>query len=525
MQTAQAFNVFSPNYEHIKGREAWRNNLRLTAFAAEQIRSTLGPNGAYKMVTYNRGPEKIVKITKDAVTVLEELAIQYPTLTVLSEAAKIQRQEVGDGVKSFVILAAELLKRADELVSKGVHPNLILKGYEEAVTKALETISLVSEPLSSCELDSILDSVDCGRSCLTPELRQMLLEATAIAMREGRFDKNRIRVIRKPGGCQLETKLIKGVVVKKSKLNPSMPEKLAKPRIALTSGRIGLNRLEVKMPSDGAFNMKFNITTPEDLVGCKEAEKQRKTDSLAKLGELKVNVLFSQQPIDDFSKCKLSERGVSAFSSVDQSDLALISKATGARLVGTLDDLEEKDVGFADNLEMDKIGLEDIAVLSGCDFATFMLRGSFLQALDELELLITNSTRLLQMVKQSNGKVSGGGAIEIQVARELKKFALQFSGREQLAVANFAEALMEMPRCVAANNGVNPDDALAQLGKFHSEGFSNYGLVSDGSCGKGCVEVSEVKKSTIRRAFEVASLLLRIDEQIIAKEMPKFHKQ
>ena len=520
-----AANVFSTRFEHVKGEQSWRRNLRLTAFAADRIRSSLGPNGAYKMVAYNRGPEKTVKITRDAVAVLEELAIQYPTLVVLSEAAKIQRQEMGDGVKSFIILTAELLKRADKLVSKGVHPTRILKGYEEATKKALETIKSISEPLGEGELYSILDLVDCGRGCLTAQLREMVMEAKTIANHDGHLEKDRIRVVRKPGGSQTETSLVKGLVVKKSKLHSNMPESVAKPKIAITSGRIGIDRLEIKMPSEGPFHMNLKITIPQNLVDYKNAERQRKADALSILEEYGVNVLFSQKPIDDYSKSRLLEMGVLALASVEQADLALISKATGARLVGNLSELEKTDVGFAEKLEMDRIALEDVAILTGCPFVTFLLRGSSLQALDELELLIWNAVSLLKVAEGSPKKVSGGGAVELQVAKKLKDFALQFSGREQLAINDFAEAMLEIPRSIAANNGSFPDDALAQLGKMHADGLLNYGLVSDGACGIACLEISEVKSAIVRRAFEVASLLLRIDEQVVAKEIPKFHKQ
>ncbi len=525
MATAAQFNVFSNRKTHIKGKDAWRRNLKLTALAADKIRSSLGPNGAYKMVSYNRGPEKVVKITRDVVTVLEELAIQYPTLVVLSEAAKIQRQEIGDGVKSFVILTAQLLKRADDLVSKGVHPRKILRGYQEAAQKAAETIRAMSKPLAPSEIDSVLDSVDCGRGCLTPELRRMILDAKKIATFHGRLDPERIRIIRKPGGSQSETLLIRGMILKKSKAHPNMPQSVTNARIAVTNERIGINRLEVKMPGQGPFHMKYNITTPDNLSGFREAENEKKSVALARLQELGVNVLLSQQPIDDFSKNKLLEMGVLVFSSVDKGDIALVARATGALTVGNLTELEPKDIGRASTVETDKIRLEDIAIFTCENFATFMICGSTTQALDEQELLIENSTRLLQVAESSGKKVPGGGAIELRVAHELKDFALQFSGREQLAVDNFAEAVLEIPRCLAANNGLFVDDAVAQLSKLHAEGFSDRGFAADGSCRESCMDVAEVKSTFIRRAFEVVSLLLMIDEQIVAKEIPKFHKQ
>ena len=145
--------------------------------------------------------------------------------------------------------------------------------------------------------------------------------------------------------------------------------------------------------------------------------------------------------------------------------------------------------------------------------------------MDELELLIENSLNLIQAASISNKIVPGGGAIEMQVARQLSNFALQFSGREQLAIKDFADALLELPRNLAMNNGLNSDDAILQLRKLHSDGLSNYGLNADNFCGDACIELLNSKIAVVRRAYEVASLMLRIDEQIISKEIPKFHKQ
>jgi chaperonin GroEL (HSP60 family) len=519
-------NVFSPNYERIKGKDAWQNNLRLTTFAAERVRSSLGPNGAYKMVTYNRGPEKIVKITRDAVAVLEELAIQFPTVTVLSEAAKIQRQEVGDGVTSFVVFTSALLKKADELVAKRIHPTTILRGYLEAEKKALEIIEANAKTLKNDALcEDLLETVDCGRNLLTTEMRRQIRDASEIATKDGKMDKTKIRFIRKPGGTTAETQLVQGIAIKKGKVHPNMPDDVSKPRIAVTSGRIGLNRVDVKMPSEGRFRMQFTMDCPEKLAACQDAEKNLKTEALEKLGVLPVDVLFCQQPIGNFAKSKLLEMGVLAFESVDKSDLAAVSKATGAKVVSNLVDLTKSDVGAAEKLETERIGLEKIVTLNCPGYATFILRGSTLQALNELELVIQNGLTLLQTARRNRNAVAGGGATEIHVARQLGDFAKQFSGREQLTVEGFAQALMEIPRCLAVNNGFHADDVLAQLGKFHAEGFADYGVGVDG-CGSGvCVELAEVKKSMIRRAFEVASLLLRIDEQVVSKETLKFHKK
>jgi chaperonin GroEL (HSP60 family) len=518
-------NVFSPKYEYLKGKESWRNNLRQTANAADRIRSSMGPNGAYKMVTYNRGPEKVVKITKDSVAVLDELATQYPTLTVLSEAAKIQRQEFGDGVKSFIILTAALLKKADELIGKGIHPQKILKGYQEAAKKAIEIMTTSSQPLGFVEFGNLLETVDCGRGCVNEEIGKMIIEAVNLASKEGKLNKDKIRIIRNQGGSRVETELIKGVVIKKSKLHPNMPDSSDNPTIVITSQKVGINRLEIKMPGEGPFHLKYNMTKADNLSDFGKAEKERKAQAINKLADFAIKVLFSQQPIDNFSKSKLSEMGILAFENVDRKDLDLVSKATKTQIVGNLLDLSEKDIGHAEKLDTGKIGLEKTLTITGCNFLTFIIRGSNPVILDELELLIENSLTLIQAALISNKIVLGGGAIEMQLARQLNDFSLQFSGREQLAIRDFADALLEIPRNLAMNNGLNSDDAILQLRKLHSEGLSNYGISSENICGKTCIELLDSKKAVVRRACEVASLMLRIDEQIISKEIPKFHKK
>ncbi len=517
--------VFSKKYDFLKGKEAWRSNLNLTALTAEKIRSSLGPNGAYKMVTYNRGPEKIVKITKDAVAVLEELAMQYPTVSVLAEAAKMQRRDLGDGVKSFVIFTCALLKKADELMAKRIHPTVILHGYEEAAKKTQEIISVNSQPLNDDRIEEVLEAVDCGRDCLNKDLRAQVVQASTIASNEGKLDKGKIRIVQKPGGSQPETRLFRGIIIKKERLHPNMPDRIIEPKIAVISQRIGSGRLEVKMPSQGPIHMKFDIVDSQKLAEYRETEKQIKTSSVEKLIEFGVNVLFSQQPIDTFTKSKLLRMGVLAFESVDRSDLTLICKASGAKMVGNLDELSASDVGKAEVLETDKIGLEKIVMLALNDYATFLIRGSNLQIIDELELTIENALRLLQTANSKVRVIQGGGMAEVRIARQLKEFALQFSGREQLAVDGFAEALLEIPRCLAANNGQNPDDMLVQLANYQSQNSVDWDANSDDCPKEYCPDVSEVKSAVVRRAFEVASLMLRIDEQIISKEIPKFHKK
>jgi archaeal chaperonin len=517
--------VFVPTYTRFLGTDAWRQNLNVASIAAEKIRSCLGPNGAYKMVVYNRGPEKIVKITKDPVKVLEELAIQYPALAIITEAAKMQRDEIGDGVTAFTIFTAALLKEANKLVSKKVHPNIVLEGYLKAKQKALECISELAKNLDEPERNEMLKSVDCGRGLLTNTLCHMIEEAAKIATAQDRIEKDKIHVIKKPGASTTETELIKGIVIKKEKCHKNMPDQVEKPKIAVTSGRFGSNRVEVKMRGTGPFNMKFEIDTPENLNGCQEADKTMKTVAVETLSSCGVNVLFSQQPIDQCVKSKLVEKNILAFESVNQDDCVKISRATNANVICNPTDLTENDIGMAERLETDKIGLEETVTLYGCVGATFLLRGATRQALEELELLIHNSVLALNLAQRSGGIVPGGGAVETDIARELAAFSKKFAGREQLAIDAFGTALLDIPTCLAYNNGLDSESVMAELKSLHTRGFSACGVSSNGCSENVCVELAAAKRAMINRAYEVVCLMLRVNEQLVHKEIPKFHKK
>ncbi len=512
-------------YEHAKGKDVWRNCLQAVSSAAEKTRECLGPNGRYKLVTYNRGPEVVAKITKDASTILEELAFQLPTLTIVSEAAKMQRQEIGDGVATFVILTAELLKKAENLLSKGVHPNVILDGYLAAEKKVLEIIEAQSvQPLGDFR-GKILQTVDCERNLLTEPVCGIVIEASDRATKQGKFERERIDVLKKAGGGISESQLVKGVVVEKAKAHPNMPDIKENVRAVVVSGRIGLNRLEVKMRGEGPTHMKLSITEPQQLGEYKTAIERLSNPALDKLELFGVNTIFCQQPIGNLVKSKLTEMDVLAFEGVDQKDCKKIALATKARVVADLADLSKDDIGSAEKIEIEREGLRRLAILTGCECSTLIVRGSTFQGADEMEHAVRNAVTVMQTATQNSKVVPGGGAVEMYIAQELRKFSLSFPGKEQLAVASFADALTEVPFCLAQNNGLPADDIIGELRRFHSKGFSSYGVGEQGCCSNVCLELAQVKSALIKRAYEVVALMLRIDEQVMSKEVPKFHKK
>ena len=516
--------IISKNYERITGKDAWRQNLQYVIFAADKMRTSLGPQGAYKLVAYNRGPEQVVKVTKDAIAILDELAIQYPPAVILAESAKMQRQEAGDGVATFVVFLSALLKKADELVSAKIHPNIILHGYYLATNKALELIDRQATAYDKTNND-VLDIVDCKRNLLTPQMRLMIMDAYQLASSNGKFDRDSMRFLRKNGGGIQESVLVRGVVIKKEKAHPNMPDKMENLRIAVTSQKPGINRLELKIPREGRVHINLNVKSADQMRRYKEAEDKIKSESLDKLIELGANVLLCEQPLEENLKRKLAANDVFALETVDRKDTLAVEKATGAKSVGQLNELTEQDLGFADKLYTGRIELEKTVTFQGCKGATFLLRGNIPQAIDELETAILSSMTILKVLGEDNRVLPGGGAVETHLSQELKAYAKEFSNREQVAIEAFANALMDIPGCLAENYGLNATDVMIQLKQRHAEGLYSYGVNQEGCQETVCLEPTRVKRSIIRRAFEVCSIMLRIDELLISKEIPKFHKK
>jgi chaperonin GroEL (HSP60 family) len=346
-----------------------------------------------------------------------------------------------------------------------------------------------------------------------------------LAFTEGRFDIANIRFLRRNGGFIDESALIHGIVIKKAKAHPNMPDRLKNLRIALTSKRLGFDRLELKMPKEGPTPIRLNIKSADQLRGYREEEIRLKTRSLQTLTDLHVNVLLSQQPIEEYQKAILVKMGIFALERVNQDDLTAMARASGAKIVIDLKDLSETDIGSAEGLSTDKIELENIVTFSGCNCATVLLRGNVPQAIDELEVAIKNSLTTLKILKDDNRVIAGSGATEMQLAQQLQSYAKSLNGREQIVVDAYASALMDIPRCLAENYGLNATDSILQLRNRHSYGENSVGVCEEGCQNWVSMEPLKIKRSIVRRACEVALLMLRIDELLISKEIPKFHKK
>ena len=532
MATVQQFRqaterIISKNKESLTGKNAWRQNLNLASLAAFKIGSCLGPNGAYKLVTYNRGPQVVMKVSKDALDIVDELGVQYPAIKTLAEAAKIHREHVGDGVSTMLVLTSALLAEADKLIEMGFHPNTILEGYHDAVEKSTVIIDQLSKRLDQDLEVRLLEAIDCGRGLLIGRLRSQLSEAIHRISDDRSVDVNRIRIFKKPGGQTGDSELVRGVIIKKGRVHPSMPDHVDAPMIALVVKMV-IKPLEMKMKGEGAFPIQLNITNREQLHTFKAEENRIRVRVAEKAKSLGVNVLICPTGIDAKISDHLSRQGIFALQTVDHEEFQAVAKATGACVVGEIDGLEEKDLGLGTRLQVERIGADEITFLYCDKGATLMLRGSSPELVRELEKITKNALLILKHVRSNAKVIPGGGAIFVELALRLRAHALTFSGREQFVINSFADALEKIPESLSANNGLDSIDTLMQLRSRHANGEVAMGVGAEGCedlLEANLVELASVNKATLRRAYEVTALLLRIDGCVYVKDLPRFHKQ
>ncbi len=502
------------------GRSAQRNNIMAAKLVAETVRTTLGPKGMDKMIVDAMGD---ITVTNDGVTILEEMQIEHPAARMVVEVAKTQEEEVGDGTTTAVVIAGELLKQAENLLDKEVHPTMVARGYRLAEEKALEILNEIAENVTSKD-DALLRKI--AMTAITGKNAEIAKEKLAeIAVKavkrvldlengQNVFDKENVKLEKRVGGCVEDTELIEGVVLEKEAVHPGMPKDIKDAKIALVDSAI-----EIK---DTEIDAKIQITNPLQMQEFIEQEEKMLRDMVDKIVNSGANVLFCQKGIDDVAQHFLAQKGVYAARRVKKSDMEAIARATGATIVTNIDALGAKELGKAGQVVEKKIGDEEMTFVTGCKnpkAVTILCRGGTNHVVDELKRTMTDAIGDVAASLKNGKIVAGAGAPEMEVAKGLRKFADSLSGREQLAVFAFADAIEVIPRTLAENAGIDPIDIITELKSAHDKkqkwaGVDVFkGKVVD-SWAAGVIEPLKIKTQAISSASEVAQMILRIDDVI-----------
>jgi thermosome len=507
------------------GRDAQRNNIMAARTIAEAVKSSLGPKGMDKMLVESSGD---VTITSDGRTILDKMDIEHPAAKMMVEVAKTQDAEVGDGTTTSVILAGELLGKAEDLINKGVHPTVIVEGYSKAADKALETLENIAIRVKPSEKEFLKKvAATSMASKLVSENKEQLAEIAVeavlnVAQKVGdgyTVDLDDITVEKKPGESMSETRLIEGLVLDKEVVHSGMPKRVEKAKIALLESALEIKKTE--------FDTKINIERPEQMDSFLREEEDMLKAMVEKIVASGANVVVCQKGIDDMVQHFLARKGVLAVQRVKESDMKKLGKATGGKAVTNLEGLIENDLGYAGLVEERKIGDDKMTFIEGCKnprSVAILIRGSDKRFLDEAERSVHDALCVVRDVVQEPKIVAGGGAPEMEIARALRGYAETLPGREQLAVQSFGEAMEIVPLTLGENAGLDPIDLLLELRTRHEKGEKWAGVdVFEGKIkDMRNLEVYEplaVKKQTIKSATEATTMILRIDDVIASGKM------
>ncbi len=513
-----------------RGRDAQRNNIMAARIIAEVLRTTLGPRGMDKMLIDSLGD---ITITNDGAAILDEIDVEHPAAKMMVEIAKTQDDMVGDGTTTAVILAGELLRKAEELLNQNIHPTVIVGGYKKAVQKAVEALDKVGttvDPKDRATLKKV--AVTSMGSKAVGAARDHLAEIAIDAVKqiaEQRGEKriadiDHIQIIKKEGKSLFDTQLVRGIIVDKEVVHASMPKRVENAKIALLDCPLEVEKTE--------FNAEIRISDPTKIKAFLDKETRMLKEMVEKIKASGAKVLFCQKGIDDMAQHFLAKEGVITARRVKQSDMEKLARATGGRVITNLDDLKNTDLGKAGLVEERKVGEDKMIFVEKCKdphSVAVLIRAGLERMVDEAERAMNDALSVVADVIEYNKIVPGGGAIEAEIAKVLRSYATKVGGREQLAIEAFADSIEIVPKTLAENAGLESIDILVGLRAAHEKAKGHL-MGVDVFTGKivdmnknGVVEPLRVKEQAMKSAAEVASMVIRIDD-VIAATKPKAGK-
>jgi len=521
-----------------RGRDAQHANIMAAQIVAEAVRSSLGPKGMDKMLVDSLGD---ITITSDGHTVLDKMDIQHPAGKIMVEVAKTQDDMVGDGTTTAVVIAGELLRKAEDLLDQKVHPTNIVKGYRQAAEIALKVLDEIAIPIEPSD-EEMMEAT--ARASLYSKIisgerkhfAKMAVQAIKqIAEEEGgevNIDIDHVQIQKKEGKSLRETTLLKGLIIGKEAVSTgtcptcvgnvceigSTSKRVKDAKIALIN-----HALEVKKTE---FDAKIQIRNPTKMKLFMDQEHDMLRNMVQKILDAGANVVFCQKSISDLAQHVLDRHGVYTVHNVKKEDMGQLSRATGAKIVTRTNDITPADLGYAATVEERAVGDEKMTFVEGCKnpkSVCIFIRGGGEYVINEAERALHDALCVVRNVIQDPRILAGGGAPEVELARRLRKYAGGISGKEQLAINAFADALEKIPATLAENAGLEPIDIIVNLRKRHEEGQLWSGInissrkVDDMQKAK-VYEPLKVLRQAIESATEVAAMILRIDDVIASSK-------
>jgi len=506
-----------------KGRGAQSNNIMAARAISDAVKSTLGPKGMDKMLVDSMGD---VVITNDGATILKEIDVEHPAAKMIVEVAKAQDEQCGDGTTTAVILTGELLRTAGDLLEQNIHPTVITRGFQMAAEKAVEVLNKLAITIKPGDKNTLKDiamtsMASKGASSAKEILADVVVESiTSIAEKiNGKtfVDLDNIQVQKKQGGTINDTEIIKGIILDKERVHEGMPKTIKNAKIALLDAALEVKKTEV--------DAKIEIRDPSQLQAFLDEEESMLKKMVEKVKNSGADVLICQKGIDDLAQHFISKAGIYAVRRAKKSDMEKLAKATGAKIVASLEDLTAKDLGYAGNVEEKKFGDDKMTFVTDCKnpkAVSILVRGGTEHVVDELERALHDALSVVKSALEDGKMTVGGGAAATAIAMALRDYAPTVGGREQMAIEAFANAMEVVPKTLSENAGLDPIDIMLELRREHKKGHKNAGVdVLNGKVGdmlkNKVIEPLNVSLHEIQAASEAATMILRIDDVIASR--------
>ena len=538
--------LFGEGVRRSSGGKARRYNLLAARLIADLVKGLLGPLGLEKMFIDIMGE---TTVTKDGATFLRKIDVEHPAAKLLIEASNAVDNAVGDGTTSVVVLAGALVEKAEELLDMGIPPTIISDGYLNALDMAIEILRAISvESINSDKM--IMESL--AGTCLTSkaishiteEMKIVRLIVNAICQianfSNNYVDVDDIKIEEKMGNIS-ETELINGIVIDKTIDNSSMPHIVENARVLLLD--IDIENEQTKADAQ------ISISVPSDLGRFLEYGTNNTLQKIQYVADSGANVIFSRGGISPLAQNYFAKKSIMTVRRVKENDLLWLEKATGARITRDLDRITSDDIGFAAEVCQKFVGDDKMVFVDGCKnpkSVTLLLRASSKVILDEFHRAVLDCLYVLRDFVAMPRIVAGGGAAEAIISHLVKERSYLISGKEQIVIQKFAEAVEEIPLTIAVNAGMDRVDTMTQLREKvssqynvknensrkrahkHNNNYHSYGVNAierkiDNMISKRVMEPLMVKEQILNTAVEIITLLIRVDDVLIAKPVMDTH--
>lgn len=524
MVSLQPVQVLSAGAEEEKGEIARLSSFVGAIAIGDLIKSTLGPKGMDKILMSVSSTDTL-QVTNDGATILRSIGVDNPAAKVLVDISKVQDDEVGDGTTSVTVLACELLKEAESLISQKIHPQTVIAGWRKATAAARQALESSAKDHGGNAAEFRKDLLNIARTTLSSKIlthhkdKFSNLAVDAVLRLKGSGNLDAIQIIKKLGSALEDSYLDEGFLLDK-KIGVNQPKRVENAQILIANTPMDTDKIKV-------FGSKVRVDAVAKVAELELAEKEKMKDKVEKILKHKCSVFINRQLIYNYPEQLFADNGVMAIEHADFEGVERLALVTGGEIVSTFDNPDQVKLGQCDLIEEVIIGEDRLIKFSGVklgEACTIVIRGATQQILDEADRSLHDALCVLAQTVKETKTVYGGGCSEMLMANAVSDLATKTAGKDAVAIEAFARALRQLPTVIADNAGYDSAELVAQLRANHTEGHSTYGLnMDEGLVGDmselGITESLRVKRQILLSASEAAEMILRVDN--ILKAAPR----